>query len=256
MRRFAFIAASLLLCIGLSCLGGVGVPHFKTERAIAQSIDLGIQTSVPSSASPTWTNTTAAISSSCGFVTTCTITGVAVTTGYVVAGVMGSNSDLVSANFTAMSVCGTSLTLIDATPGAANTWTTSLFGGTVTGGSCSVVVTSSGAYSISIIGIALGTLSNLNSTTPGTYCDGQYPAVQTSPYPCTSGITVSSGGFGIAVFGGNAPSSAPTSSNLTVDSTSDAAAGSVGIGHTTSSITPQFSAPNYYQEGIIAAPWR
>jgi hypothetical protein len=87
------------------------------------------------------------------------------------------------------------------------------------------------------MGVALGTLSNLSSNTPGTDCTGTYASSQNAPYPCTSGITVSSGGFGIAGFG-FVGAGTLTSSNLTIDNQNTSV--SVGIGHTTTSNTPQF----------------
>jgi hypothetical protein len=129
--------------------------------------------------------------------------------------------------------------------------------GTVAGGSCTVAVTVGGGGSNRWNSVALGTLSNLSSTTPGTSCNGVYPGSFASPYPCTSGITVSSGGFGIGGMGYNQTVTI-TSSNMTIDAqyngTTDGQ--SVAIGHTTTSNTPSFGGQGFAQASTVAAPWR
>jgi hypothetical protein len=227
-----------------------------TAGAFAQSmgLDLGIPRSVPSSggggSTPTWTGQTSA-PASCGFSTTCNFTSISVTSGYVVAGIFNNGDVSPSDTFTALNVCGINLTLISSINTGNSGTLLSMFGGTVTGGICTVSATSSTAGSLDTMGLTLGTLNNLTSTTPGTACTGGYAATQASPYPCTSGITVPSSGFGIAVLVGVAD---PTSTDLTIDSY-DPMTG-IGIGHTTTSETPAFGGGDFNQAAIIAAPWR
>ena len=133
-----------------------------------------------------------------------------------------------------------------------------LFYGTVTGGaSCTVTVTSS-AGQFSTVGVALGLLSNLSSTTPGTGCTGIFAPGTGTTYNCSSGITVSSGGFGIAAVGYGSVT-AMTSSNMTIDSQTSfgtgGGVGSVGIAHFTTSETPQFGPSGFNQALITSAPW-
>ena len=202
--------------------------------------------------SPTWGNFTAAGNSSCGFPTTCNISSVTVASGFVVATVFAYVGG--TTTISAVSICGTPMTLIDA--GGPAGYDTVLAYGTVTGGSCTVAVTSSVALSVDWTSVALGTLSNLSSTTPGTSCNGVYPATP-SPYPCTSGITVLASGFGIGGLAYNQTTTI-TSSNMTIDAqyngTSDNQ--SVAIGHTTSSNTPSFGGAGFAQASVVAAPWR
>jgi hypothetical protein len=237
MRRYLI---SAVLCLLLTC------------GAFAQGLDLGIWRSVPSAASPTWTAQTAAGNNGCGFSTSCSVTGVPVTSGFIVAGVGGTNDAAGASTVSALTVCGTSLTLISSPSVASGAELLGLFAGTVTGGSCTLTATASGAGAFNGMSVALGTLSNLTSTTPGTLCTGVYGPTQDSPYPCTTGsITVAAGGFGIAVFGVSTPL---TSTNLTVDATDPD--GQVGIGHTTVSETPSFNGAKFVNAVIIAAPWR
>ena len=255
MRRF--ILAFVLLGLGGFCLGGLNLPHFKTERALAQGLNLGlgIPESIPSGGggSPTWTNQTEVENASCGFATVCTFTSVPVTSGLVVAAVGGINNAGTSSTVTTLVLCGTSLTLVASPSGAANGFLLGECYGTVTGGSCSAVATASAVNAWNDAAIVLGTLANLSSDTPGTSCNGTYAASQNAPYPCTSAITVPAGGFGIAAFGFGGAATL-TSTNLTIDAQNTNV--SLGIGHTTLSETPTFSGGNFLQAAIIAAPWR
>ena len=211
----------------------------------------------PSGAGPTWTAQTSAVNNACGFVTSCSVTGVSVTSGLVVVAVGGNNQTAGSSNINAVTVCGTSLTAAQNPTSGANSDMIALFYGTVTGGSCTVTATASATGAFQAIGVALGTLSNLSSTSPGIGCNATFNNTQASPYPCSSGIAVSSGGFAIAGFS-SAAGETFTSSNLTIDSQTSASLVSIAIGHSsaTGSMTPQYGAGNFDNVGIAAAPWR
>jgi hypothetical protein len=228
---------------------------FVSSCAFAQSqgLDLGIAKSVPSGGSPTWTNQTSGVNASCGFTTSCSVTGVTVPSGFIVVGVGGINEASGASTVSSLTACGTSLTLL-ASPSAPNGgFLLAEFYGTVTGGSCTISATASGTNAWNTMGVALGELSNLTSTTPGTDCTGYYAASQNAPYPCTSSVTVASGGFAIAVFGYGA-SATLTSTNLTIDSQQSTVA--IGIGHAITTLTPTFGGGNFLQAAIVAAPWR
>lgn len=209
-------------------------------------------------AAPTWTAQTSVANPACGFLTTCSIGSVTVPTGFIVAGAYVNNQGGAAGTITAVSVCGTGLTLQASTTGTAQV-IAALFYGSVTGGTCTVQITYSQAGAIADAAVALGLLSNLSSTTPGTGCKGDYAGSQAAPYPCTAGITVASGGFGIGVFG-YSNATTMTSANLTIDSQANAGTGanatSFGIGNTTTSNTPQFGGVGFAQAAIVAAPWR
>ena len=271
MRRFIFIAASLLLRAGFYCVGGVGVPHFKTERALAQGVTLGlgIPKSVPSGGSPpTWTGATSGSSILCGFSTTCAVTGLTVSSGYIVAAVGGSGQGAATGTISAVAFSGcatASLTLIEDSGDDTSGWDSALYAGTVSGisGACTVTGTYSAAGAFQTFAIALGTLSNLNFTTPGTACKGGDAASQNSPFPCTTSITVASGGFGIVGFFQN-QNSAITSDNTSVTTTIDSqqnvgtagTATSLAIGHITTSGAPSMAGVNFAHAATVAAPWR
>lgn len=208
--------------------------------------------------SPTWTGATAGVNSACGFMTSCNVTGgLNVTTGIVVAAAY-VNNQAAGAGTASITVCGTSLTM-DVQPSiAGGAVGISMGHGSVSGGTgCTITVTLSAANSIENIGVALGTLNNLSSSTPGTACTGDYPVTQNSPYPCTTGLTVVAGGFGIVGFGENVTTSI-TSGNVTVDATAVSSTGTatgVAIGHTTTSNTPQFSSSNFANAHIVGEPF-
>lgn len=251
MRKCFAIVAALLLC----------------SPAWAQVPQTGAGLGAPSSGgggSPTFSNTTSAAISggACNFVTTCTVsTTMAVTSGTVVAVAGISNSGGSSGTITSINICGTAIT-----PDSSNTIPSSSSGvaighGTITGGTCTVTVTFSVAGAISAAGIALGTLANLSSTTPGTACGAQFAASNTTPYACTGGLTVSSGGFGISGFfqGSNTPAPSSGDAVLTVDSTATAGSNAaIGIGHTTASFTTNtiWAGQNFCNCGTIGEPFR
>jgi hypothetical protein len=270
--RLTFIA---FLCAALALFGGgVDVPRFKIVGAArAQTvrcagsegnfIGSGIFGQCKPSGgggSPTWTGT-GSIFTSCGFVSPCTTGSISITGGYVVVGVGGNNQSGSSANFSAVSACGTPLTAIQNPNSVSSSYMIALFAGTVSGGSCTLVITSSG--SPDGVSVALGTLNNLTSTTPGSSCNGVFDFSQAQPYPCSTAVTVSSGGFAIAAFGdGNAPATL-SSTNMTIDSQINGGTGgsasSVAIAHSSvaGSLTPSFSTgADFDIAGIAAAAWR
>jgi hypothetical protein len=188
-----------------------------------------------------------------------------VPTGFIVVGALINNQSASTGTITGISLSGgtcssTSLTQAQTNSIASGNWGVALFYGTVTGGTCTVTVTFSVPGSLQDAGVALGLLSNLSSTTPGTGCQAQFaPAPgQDQPYLCGSSITVNSGGFGICVFGYNS-ATALTSSNLTIDSQGTGGTGgnatTIGIGHTIVTETPQFGGVGFVSGGIACAPW-
>lgn len=198
---------------------------------------------------PTWDGFTSGGNDSCGFVTTCNISSVTVPVGFIVVGVRVTNSSAV----TAVSVCGTSLTLVAV--GAPPTYDGGIAYGTTAGGTCTVAI-SGNPTSVQRAAFALGRLSNLNSTTPGTACSASYAGINTGgTYACTGGLTVSADGFGITMIATN-QATAITSSNATIDAQYNGTGQSVAIAHTTTSNTPSFSTGNFYQVSVEGFPWR
>lgn len=200
---------------------------------------------------PVWDGFTAGGNDACGFVTTCNITSVTVPAGFIIVAARITND----ANLNAISVCGTALTVqhVAGPP----TYDTAIGYGTTAGGTCTVGITGD-ATSVQYAAFALGRLSNLSSTTPGTICTGSYAGVNTGgTYPCTSGITVAADGFGVAAFGINQKTTI-TSSNMTIGAqyNGSAAFQSVALAYAATSNTPSFSNNNFAQASVIAAPWR
>ena len=105
-----------------------------------------------------------------------------------VAAVGGSGQGAATGTISAVAFSGcatASLTLIDDSGDDTSGWDSALYGGTVSGisGACTVTGTYSAAGAFQTFAIALGTLSNLDFTTPGTACKGGYAASQNSPFP-------------------------------------------------------------------------
>jgi hypothetical protein len=248
MIRRITAAAFLTLCLAAL---GLQQPRAQFNGCMAGFCAPAV---VGGGANPTWTGTAAAVNQSCGFVTPCTIAGgMNVTTGFVVA-IVGGNSGS-NTSITAVNICGTSLSLVKDSGSGAATTQVGLYAATVTGGvGCTVSITFS--TTIDKIGVALGTLNNLNSTTPGTTCGAFYAASQNSPYLCTGGLTVLASGFGIAGIW-TFSNAAVGSGNMTVDATASGAANiSVGIGHATTSNTPSMTGLNFTTAGVVGASWR
>jgi hypothetical protein len=278
MNRFKPIAWRIapiaFLCAALALFGGgADVPRFKIVGAAQAVPGTGMgqgngtyNVCVPFSAcsggggSPTWTGT-GSIFTSCGFVSPCTTGSISITGGYVVVGVGVNNQSGSSTNISAVTACGTSLTAIQNPSSPSSSFMIGLFGGTVSGGSCTIVVTTAG--SPDGMSVALGTLNNLTSTTPGGSCNGLFDFSQAQPYPCSTSITVSSGGFAIAAFGSGSGGEPLSSTNMTVDSQtfggSGGSASSVAIAHSSAagSLTPSFSSGvDFDIAGIAAGAWR
>lgn len=211
---------------------------------------------------PTFTNFASATNNSCGFVGSCQITAsLTVASGFNVFAAMVDQNAAGTTAITTLTLsggCSGSLTLQAATTSASgNGDSVALFYGTVTGGSCTVTVADTSSNGISRAGVAVGLLSNLSSTTPGTGCTGVYQPNGGSTYPCSASITVASGGFGVAAIGFS--NAGPlTSSNLTIGSQSNATSNSVGIAYTSAAgaITPTFGGVGFVNGAIVSAPWR
>lgn len=200
---------------------------------------------------PVWDSFTAGGNDACGFVTTCNINSVTVPAGFIIVAARITND----ANLNAVSVCGTALT-VQHTSGP-TTYDVAIAYGTTSGGTCTVAITGD-PTSVQFAAFALGRLSNLNSTTPGTNCTGTYAGINTGgTYPCTTGITVSANGFGVAAVQTNQKVTI-TSSNMTIGAqyNGSTANQSVALAYATSSNTPSFTSTNFNQVGVIAAPWR
>lgn len=181
-----------------------------------------------------------AITANCSFgANPCVVTTTAtVTTGVVaiMAGVLnqgGSNGTI-----TAVSVCGTNLT-IDVTRTIANNEHGAAFArGSVTGGTCTISISFSNSGALADIGAAWITMNSLNSGTPDTSCNGFYNGSQGSPYPCTGGLTVTGSGFGVVGFWDNLTALPTNGGSLTVDASAGNGGGrNVGIGHVTATCT-------------------
>lgn len=221
----------------------------------------GPGTPASSGASPTWGNTAAAVNGTCSFVTTCTVSStMTVASGFVVA-VAGINHGAAgTATITGIHVCGTALNVDSTTSAAVSNYVVAIGSGTVTGGTCTVTVTSSVTSDIQNAGIALGTLANLSSTTPGTACSASFTGAGSTPFVCGSGLTVSAGGFGISgIFQNNAANLPASSGNVTIDVTATNSGGtnsSIGIGHQTVSGSTQIAAHSFCNCAIVGEPFR
>jgi hypothetical protein len=127
-----FFAGLLFLCLAQAAQAdGISVPGIAPIGASNAAVKFP-----PTSGggSPTWTAQTSAANASCGFVTTCSITGVPVTSGLVVAVVGGGNQAGSASTVSSLTVCGTSLTLVGSPSVASGTMLLGLFYGTVTSG--------------------------------------------------------------------------------------------------------------------------
>jgi len=264
MRRILSLIATLLLCAGIFCLGGIDLPHFKTERALAQVPMTGAGLGAPSSGGgiPTFTAQTSGVNVSCGFVTTCSVTGLTVTSGFNIIGALFSNQSGSNASVSGITLCGTALSLVSGSAAIAASGDyggAALFQGTVTGGTCTAAVTVSAASAIQNVGVALGLLSNLSSQIAGTACTVEFAGSAQGPYICGSSITIPTNGYGVCVFGFNAATTL-TSTNLTISSQASGGSGvtltAAGIGYTQTTETPQFGSSATFQNGSMScAPW-
>jgi hypothetical protein len=212
--------------------------------------------------SPTWTGTGAAANGTCGFLTTCNVTASAsVTTGVVVVMVGLNNQQATGGTVTGISVCGTALTVDVAPTIAAGTYGGAMGHGSVTGGTCTISVTFSVASSIENAGAAWGTLNNLASSTPGTPCNAFSAGGNPSPYPCTGGLTVGAGGFGIVGYFDNQSTTPTSPGTIVIDANAKNVGGSltnISIGHVTASCTAaqcEYAAAGFAISSVIGEPF-
>ena len=210
-----------------------------------------------SSGNPTWTATTSGVNAACGFVTTCTITGLTVSSGFNVVVLGGTNQSGATSTVSSVTLCGTSLTLVQAPSAAGGNALGALFAGTVTGGTCSLAATASAAGAWQTMSGALGLLSNLSSTTATGSCNSIFIGSQASPYECASTLTIAAGGFAI---GGLAvtTNSAVGTDTLIFDANSPATASAAGIGHSSvaGSINAGLGDGNFQNVVVMAGTWR
>lgn len=208
--------------------------------------------------SPTWTNTTSGINDACGFVTTCSITGLTVPSGFIVMGV-GGRQNGGTTDWTNVKLCGTTLTLVVAN-GDTNGYPVDLWAGTVTGGTCTASADGPAGTVFNLI-VGLGLLSNLSSTTATSTCllDAGGVSPPNQPYTCTTNLTVPATGFAIGFGYSNFSGSGCT---LTwVNMTDDSKQGNItnqcgGISHsTTTTIAPSFNSVGFTNSGVVGATW-
>jgi hypothetical protein len=210
--------------------------------------------------SPVYSNATSGINNGCpgAPVTTCTVSGVIVPAGFIVVAAGAADGAAGSSGISGIAVCGTSLTAALTPSSPSGEVMIGLYYGTTAGGTCNVDVTSSAASAIFNIGIALAEISNLTSSAPGSTCDA---IVSNSPgtVPCTSSITVSSGGFAVEMFAAlGTHTFTAGSSSIAIDTQTNGGNISIGIGHsaTAGSITPDVTSDSFINISVIAGAWR
>lgn len=209
--------------------------------------------------SPTFTGATSGANESCGFVTTCSVTGLTVPSGFIVMGVGGRQVGG-TVDWSAVKLCGTSLTPVVGN-GNVSGFPVDLWAGTVTGGTCTADVTGP-TGSVFTVYVGLGLFSNLTSTTATSTCIVDNGTTLVSgPYTCTSALTVPSSGFGIA-FGYSDQSGGPGctfawTAGVTLDSGVNGTQGCAGIGHTATagSATPAFTSTTFLPSGVAGATY-
>lgn len=247
------LVAAALFLIGLICIS-----FSERTSAFWQSRDSNYNIAISSGGStPTWTGADAAINNGCLFSAICSVLTQPVTTGTLVVFAIVNNQG--TADTPSMTACGTSLSNRVGTGTIPAGYTGVMFYGNVTGGTCTITVSFAGSGSFQDAGFSWGTLNNLTSMTPGTSCLGNYQITQNSPYPCTSSLTVASGGFGIVGFGQNQIATMTGGGGVTSDASATTSSGDtigVAIGHMTASGTPQYTGGNFATAYIIGAPWR
>jgi len=213
--------------------------------------------------SPTFTGQTSGNDGgTCSFATTCTVSGLTLTSGYLV--VVFGSGNFSGASSTVSSaavggVCSGTLTAVATPTSTANNAIIGIFGGTITGGTgCTLSATASAAGTFLGLFAGAGTLNNLTSTTASATCSGAYPATTGSPYPCTSSISISSGGFAVGGIIDSTGSSTFTSGTMSVDSQSATSnvSGAIGNSSTAGSITPSWNTTGFVNVAVAAAAWR
>lgn len=198
-----------------------------------------------------FSGTQAVAKTGCGGGFTCTDT-ITIGAGLVVMGAQASGT------FSAMSVCGTSLSRV-ATNGNA-TSSTEMWAGVISGcsgGNISVTTTSG----FGNFAYAVGLITGYTSATNDFSCTANYPGSQGSPYACNSGttpLTINASGLAVGIgvasseFGSGVTACSPTSCDKNSGATGGYAS---AIWHWTSNSTPQYSASNNDIAGLVAASW-
>lgn len=245
MKKFVAVLAALFCIV---CFTGAG----------------WLPLAAPSSGggSPTWTNITSGGNGACGFVTTCSITGLTVASGFNVMGIGGRQVGG-TVDWSNVKLCGTTLTRIVGSGDIAG-FPVDLWAGTVTGGTCTASADGS-AGSIESLLVGLGLLSNLTSTTATTTCSGDFTGSTNDPNPCSSALTVPANGFAIAFAYGNFAGTGCTvtwvaNGGLTMvpdASPTNATKDCASISHfaTAGAITPTFNDGGFLAGGIAGATW-
>jgi hypothetical protein len=215
----------------------------------------------PSGGSPTLTGQTSGNDGgTCSFLTTCTVSGLTLTSGYLVTVLGSHNNSGTTANISSVAGgCSGTLTAIQNPTSAANNAMVGLFAGTITGGTgCTISATASAAGTFLGLFAGAGTLNNLSSTIPGSSCNGLYPATAGTPYPCSTSITISSGGFAVGGIVDTTGSVTFTAGTMSVDSqtASTNVSGAIGNSSSAGSITPSWNAPGFNNVAVVAAAWR
>jgi hypothetical protein len=252
MRRFLILFAAVFCC-GL---------QFPAWQCFAQVGPIGqvsghppIQPANGGGGSPSFTAVNAAAKTGCGGGFTCSDT-VIVGAGFAVVAFQASGTT------TAVTLCGVSLFEVVNT-GATND--TGMWTGTVPGCSSAndlSVTTNSGFGNMAYaVGLITGLSGSYSSGTPSDHnCVGNYPGTQSAPYPCTSSLTVNASGIAVGIglagsdFGSGVTACSPGSCDIKVTPASGGYAS--GIWHwTTSGQTPNFTASNNVNAGMLAASW-
>jgi hypothetical protein len=227
----------ILLALFLAAIG------FTDNRTKAQLSMTGVGAADLGAAGLTWTNLQNVGNGSCGGGLSCTISGVTVTTGF---NIVGPWVTLIGgAQLTAVTVCGTSMTQVVTSLGAQDF---ELWSGTVTGGTCNVVITNASA-GISFANVFLGVLSGQISNTATSTCtfNGNSGLGTQS---CSSALTVPANGIAIAAGGAF---STTNCNNMT----NDVNPGNAAWCHNTTagSLTPSISTGASGNMGIAGATW-
>jgi trimeric autotransporter adhesin len=225
-------------------------------RAQSMGLDLGIRHSAPSAAAPTWAETFTGGNNSCAGTSTCTLTGVTVNPGFVVAGVW----NYAGTTYSSVTLCGISLTQIVQTA-TGNNQTDALYGGTiVSGGSCSLVAVTAG--NLLSLAAGVGTLTNLTSSTATSSCTLTPDSVAGPTYSCSSAITIPSNGFGILFASSNTSfdSGVFSSTNMTIDAQPNIGGGNQFVtahSGTAGTITPALTTTDGSSQaiGMAVATW-
>lgn len=212
--------------------------------------------------SPTFTGTASGVNASCGFSTTCAVTLTA-TGGVLVVAAGGQNLSGGASTISSIATsgaCGAVSLTMDTNPSSPNNSTIiALAHGTVSSGSCTITATASGAGAFQGFGVAIGTLNNLASSTPGGTCNALFPSSQNPPYPCSSSITILSGGF--AILGAGAATSSAFSngsSTIAIDSQATGTGVAIAIGHssTVGAVTPDISFVGFNDVSVAGGAWQ